>query len=134
MSPSTHLANRIASVFEIDQMVPQVGQGALAIECRTGDEATLAAVRELEHGDSRRAVDTERAFLARLGGGCDLPVGAHAQIAGDGITVVGLIASLDGSTVLKRTMRGSDPSIGVALAEALLDAGGQDLIDVSPAR
>src|SRR5690606_23131668 len=70
-------------------LLPQVGQGALAVQCRADDDATLAALAPYDHADSRRCVDAERAFLATLGGGCDLPVGAHATVAGDALDVTG---------------------------------------------
>ena len=112
----------IAEVLDPDVLLPQVGQGALAVECRIGDEHRFAAV---EHGPSRRAVDAERAFLAELGSGCELPVGAYAQVSDDGsVSVQGLLASLDGHVVLRA--RGSD---GAALARHLLDeCGGRDLL------
>ena len=61
-------------------MLPQVGQGALAVECRADDPAALALLAAIEHEPSRRRVDAERAFLAELGGDCDLPAGAHAVV------------------------------------------------------
>ena len=120
-----------ADVLAPDVMVPQVAQGALAIECRAGDERVLEALRAIEHAPSRRAVEAERAFLAELGGGCDLPVGAHATVHGDGLVLTGLIASHDGATVLRRTVRGDDPgALGKELARELLDgAGGRGLLD-----
>jgi len=119
------LGDRLAEVFDIDVMVPQVGQGALAIECRADDHATIAALRTIEHEPSRRRVDAERSFLAHLGGGCDLPVGAHALVRPDGsLHIVGLIASADGATVLRDEMVGDDVSIGAALAGDLLARGG----------
>src|SRR5579872_3850124 len=72
---------RIAEYLEPSVMIPQVAQGALAIECRDGDDATRAALAPIEDGASRMAVNEERAFLAELGGGCDLPVGAYATVA-----------------------------------------------------
>ena len=74
------LADHIAEILEPEVMTPQVGQGALAVETRADDEATAALVAPIEHAPSRFAVDVERAFLAELGGGCDLPVGAHATL------------------------------------------------------
>ena len=65
-------------------MLPQVAQGALAVECRADDDAPARSLAAIEHAPSRRAVDAERAFLAELGGGCDLPVGAYATVDGDG--------------------------------------------------
>jgi len=106
-------------------MVPQIGQGALAIECRVDDAATREALAAIEHGPSRRRVDAERAFLARLGGGCELPVGAHATVdAGGGLHVVGLIASADGAQIVRGEADGDEPAVGTALAQRLLDEGG----------
>ena len=74
------LDGRIAQRFTLNEMIPQVGQGALAIECRTDDHETREALQLIEDERSRRAVDCERAFLAHLGGGCDVPV--VAAVAG----------------------------------------------------
>ena len=123
--------DEIAELLEPDVLVPQVAQGALAIECRADDADVLAALRAVEHAPSRRAVDAERAFLAQLGGGCDLPVGAYAEVAADGsITLRGLIASHDGRIVLRERVTGTDPAaLGEQLASALLDgAGGRALL------
>src|SRR5207244_454712 len=68
----------VAEVLDPSVLLPQVAQGALAVECREDDGETRAALAAIEHEPSRRAVDAERAFLAELGGGCDLPVGAYA--------------------------------------------------------
>jgi hydroxymethylbilane synthase len=81
---------------------------------------------------SRRAVDAERAFLAELGGGCDLPVGAHARSIGDdALELSGMVSSLDGRVMLRQAMTGSDPGVlGRTLARHLLDdCGGQALLD-----
>lgn len=121
-----------ADVLDPQVLVPQVAQGALAIECRAGDERVLEVLRAIEHTPSRRAVDAERAFLAELGGGCDLPVGAYATFdeATDELELRGLIASHDGRTVLREVVRGDDPAaLGRALAAALLDgAGARELL------
>src|SRR5438874_1243377 len=83
----------IAQVLSPDIVLPQVAQGALAVECRADDDETIELLRSIEHPPSRRAVDAERAFLASIGGGCDLPVGAHATVADDDtISLEGLIA------------------------------------------
>jgi len=113
-------------------MVPQVGQGALAIECRADDDDTLAVLTAIEHGPSRRAVDAERAWLAEVGGGCDLPVGAHATIDRDGrITLTAMIGTADGRVVLHDSDEGDDPGeLGRRLARHLLDdAGGSSLLE-----
>ncbi len=72
------LADHLSEVISPDELVPQVGQGALGIECRAGDEVTIGMLQIIEHAPSRRRVDAERAFLVELGGDCDLPAGAHA--------------------------------------------------------
>ena len=122
------LAERATEVLSPDVMLPQVGQGALAIESRADDTATLIALAGIEHGPSRVAVDAERGFLAELGGDCDLPAGAHATVAGDGSLVLeGLLASLDGHVVLRETRTGASSdaaAVGHALARALLDDHG----------
>jgi len=123
----------VAHVDRLDPavMVPQVAQGALAIECRADDVDTIAALRTIEHGPSRRVVDAERAFLSELGGDCDLPAGAHAVLADDGsIELVGMLSSLDGRVLIRERRVGDDPdSLGRGIARFLLDdAGGTDLL------
>lgn len=76
------LGEHLAQVLSVDEMIPQVGQGALAVECRADDAATRALLGAIEHAPSRRRVDAERAFLVELGGDCDLPAGAHARFEG----------------------------------------------------
>ena len=93
------LSGQIADVLDPDAVVPQVGQGALAVECRADDAAAIELVARIEHAPSRLAVDAERAFLARLGGGCDLPVGAYATVA-DGTLALRSFLSGPGSVWL----------------------------------
>lgn len=121
----------ITEVLPTGVMVPQVGQGALAVECRAGDDATREALAAIEHGPSRRAVDSERAWLAEVGGGCDLPVGAHATVDATGrITLTAMIGTPDGRIVLRDHDSGDDPvDLGRRLARYLLDdAGGSSLL------
>ena len=115
------LAGHIADVLTVEQMVPQVGQGALAVECRSDDEAVRAALAAIEHPASRRRVDAERAFLAELGGDCDLPAGAHASLRDDGtLSLTAVLAPPDHSTVHRATATGPDgPALGTALAREL---------------
>ncbi|MGI8984266.1 MAG: hydroxymethylbilane synthase [Acidimicrobiales bacterium] len=125
-------ASEVTEVLPPGVMVPQVGQGALAVECRAGDHATLAALAAIEHGPSRRAVDAERAWLREVGGGCDLPVGAHATVSAETgeITLLAMIGTPDGRIVLRDTDSGHDPEeLGRRLALRLLDdAGGSTLL------
>lgn len=126
------LVERIDDVLAPEVMVPQVAQGALAVECRADDSDTLAALAAIEHGPSRRAVDAERAFLAELGGDCDLPAGAHATVDASGSVVLeGLLASLDGRVVLRHRNTDTEAdAVGRSVARHLLDtAGGRALLE-----
>jgi hydroxymethylbilane synthase len=107
-------------------MVPQVGQGALAVECRTDDEATWAQLSAIDDAAVRRAVTAERSYLAALGGGCTLPVGAYAQLVSDDlgsdVELTAILASEDGRVVLRHTAAGNDPErLGGDVARYLLD-------------
>lgn len=113
------LSQRIAEPLTVEVMVPQVGQGAMALECRADDASTRDALRSIEDGPSRVAVDLERAFLARLGGGCELPVGAHAVIEPDG--QVWLRAMLARDATGAGVARGERRGTGMAMAEELAD-------------
>jgi len=124
------MSERIAEVLPVSVMVPQVGQGALAVECRDDDRDTRARLAAIEHAASRRAVDAERAFLAELGGDCDLPAGAHAVVEGDDVRLDALLASLDGHIVLRHRANGTNPvELGRHVARHLRDrAGGRELL------
>jgi hydroxymethylbilane synthase len=123
------LADRADELFDVSRFVPQVAQGALALECRVDDASTRAALAGLDHPPSRRAVDAERAWLAAIGGGCDLPAGAHAVVSDDEITLTAVLASYDGRVVLRGSLHGPDPvAVGTDLAAQLLDRGGRWLI------
>src|SRR5207302_1846288 len=100
-------------------------------ECRLDDEATLAVLAAIDHAPSRRAVEAERAFLAELGGSCDLPVAAHARpLGGEGIELEGMVSSLDGRVMLRQRASGPEPAVlGRRLARHLLDdCGGQAVL------
>lgn len=128
-------ADRLTEVLETSTMTPQVAQGALAVECRRDDPDLFARLAAIEHAPSRRRIDAERAFLRELGGDCTLPAGAHATIGPDGtMTVTGLIASGDGSVVLRHRVTAGPGARDVAIAGAdlaryLLDHGGEALLE-----
>lgn len=123
------LAERIAATLPVEDMIPAVGQGALAIETRADDHEVLAAVTPLNHGPSQRAVACERAFLGRLEGGCQIPIGAHALAEGDALHIRGFVGSVDGTRHLKRGARGEVPEkLGLALAEEMLSLGAAEII------
>jgi len=116
----------IAQVLEPDLMLPQVGQGAVAIECRAGDDETLGRVAAVQHRDTRRCVDAERAFLAGIGGGCDQPVAAHATLGAYGFVVLDGLLVADDGTVARSRASGNDPAaVGAKVAAAVLAAAGR---------
>ena len=117
-------ADRIAQVLEPVLMLPQVAQGALAVECRVDDAQALEQLVRIEDPVARLGVDAERSFLARLGGGCDLPVGALATDLGGGwLRLEGLMAD---PFPYRAEAEGDDPeALGLAVAEAVL-AGARD--------
>ena len=124
------LSDRATAALDPASLVPQVGQGALAVECRADDRATRDVLAAIEHRPSRLAVDAERAFLAGIGGGCELPVAAHATVTGDTIELRAMLATFDGRRVLRASQTGDDPAeLGRALADHLLHtAGGAELL------
>ena len=121
-------AHMAAEVLDPGVMLPQVAQGALAVECAAGSHLEVL-LRTIEHRPSRIGVDAERSFLAGLGGGCDLPVGAYATIEENRIRLEGLVAAPDGSRVFRCSRSGDDPiSLGRLVCEEVLEAGGRSLL------
>ncbi len=111
------------------RFVPAPGQGAIALECREDDAAVRDAVAALHHPPTARSVSAERALLAALGGGCNVPLGAHAVAADGGLELVAFVASPDGRTMLRGERRGSDPeALGRALADEMIAQGARTLI------
>ncbi|MEO5656521.1 MAG: hydroxymethylbilane synthase, partial [Nitrospiria bacterium] len=111
--------------------LPAIGQGALGIECRREDDAVNAALAVLDDPDTRSCVEAERALLARLEGGCQVPIAAHAVLAGDRLTLAGLIAGVRGERVVRDETAGpraEGPAMGRALAERLLALGGDEIL------
>jgi hydroxymethylbilane synthase len=123
------LGAEATEVLEPAVLLPQVGQGALAVECRADDWQTAARVRAIDDSAARRTVDAERAFLAELGGGCNLPCGALATSTTDGTIVLdALLASLDGHVVVRTCVEGEEPAaIGRRAADELRRAFPEDL-------
>lgn len=121
----------LADVLDAGQIVPQVGQGAIAVERRSDDEAAAHQLGGIIDADTTRCVAAERAYLAELGGGCDLPVGAYAVLEGSSVVITAVLASLDGRVMLRATERGVDgPELGRSVARHLLDErGGRQLLD-----
>ena len=126
------LDNEITEVLSPDQMCPAAGQGALAIETRADDPARDLCVA-LNHEPTSRAVTCERAVLAALGGGCQLPLGAFAHLRDDLLHVLAVVVSPDGSKYLKATAASRDDSetLGRAVAEDLLSKGARSILAAS---
>jgi hydroxymethylbilane synthase len=125
------LENRISAALAASEMLPAVGQGALGIETRADDETTNAAVRKLDHKFTRLACTAERAFLRSLGGGCQLPIAAHAAVREKRIRLDGLVAEPGGSRIVRDRISGSldeAEQLGTELGERLLERGARALL------
>jgi hydroxymethylbilane synthase len=113
-----------AELLRVDVMVPAPGQGALAVQARADDPATLGALGAIEHNPSRAAFEAERTLVERLGGGCALPIGALADPSADGIRMIAVVARPDGSEIVRADVEAARPSDAAeAAARALLDGG-----------
>jgi hydroxymethylbilane synthase len=131
------LLDAVAMPLDPSPFMPAPAQGVLAVECRTDDPVTAAQLRTLDHAPTRAAAITERGFLAALGVGCTAPVGALAEVttktgAEPAVRLSGLIAALDGSSVIRAQMTGvagDGEALGHRLAHILLEHGGAALVD-----
>jgi hydroxymethylbilane synthase len=124
---------RVAEVLPTTLMMPAPGQGALAVECRTGDKDMREALSKIEDPLARRAFEAERAFLLALGGSCNVPLGAVATLDGNTIRLRGVVGTLDGSRVLRSETTGTDPvSVGEQLAETMRADGAAEIIASLP--
>jgi hydroxymethylbilane synthase len=125
------LRGRITSYFSFEQICPAVGQGALAIEIRQGHAQLARAVTPLDDPSTHLAVRAERAMLRHLGGGCQVPIAAHANVEDAQLYLRGVVASLDGSRLVRAAAASSpeDPeNLGAAVAEDLLEKGAGDIL------
>jgi hydroxymethylbilane synthase len=125
------LADRIAEILEPDAMCPAVGQGALAVQCRADDVATLRRLAALEDPTARAEVTAERALLAELGGGCRVPIGGSARLEGSTLRLTAVVASPDGARLARVLVEGpaSDPGgLGRRAAGELLARGAAEIL------
>jgi hydroxymethylbilane synthase len=121
----------ISQYLPLTLMLPAVGQGALAVEVRESDEEVRALVQPLNHSPTERAVSAERAFLYALGGGCTVPVAAHAAVADGRLDLQGLVANLNGRKVIRDSLSGSPleaEDIGRRLADRILSQGAAQIL------
>ncbi|MFO0985694.1 MAG: hydroxymethylbilane synthase [Planctomycetota bacterium] len=123
---------RITEMLDPTACLPAVGQGAIGVECREGDEATLARLAALEHAPTRIAVSAERAFSHRLGGSCQSPVAAFARLEQGVLQLTGLVAEPDGSRLWRDSVSGAPgdaQSLGMKLADGILAQGAKALLE-----
>jgi hydroxymethylbilane synthase len=133
------LENSVSEWLSLDVMLPAPGQGALAVQCRAEDTATLELLAALEDDTTRACVTAERAFLSGLGGGCAVPVAAYAEAngryQGTGIRLTGLVISEDGRKFVKVRADGTDPlELGQELAEKAIRQGADEILNTIAAR
>jgi hydroxymethylbilane synthase len=124
-------AHRIAETLSPEVMCPAVGQGALAVETRT-EGLAHDICGALDDVTTRAAVTAERAVLASLGGGCQVPIGAHAQVSGGMVQLVGVVISPDGEQVVRKSDQGSvadGENLGRRVGAALLAAGAREILE-----
>jgi hydroxymethylbilane synthase len=125
------MSSRATGYFSAKEMLPAVGQGALGIELRKDDDELLAGLSFLNDDKTTVAVAAERSFLSRLEGGCQVPIGAFAEVDNGEVEVTGLVASIDGKVVLKESLKGPSEEaqqLGTQLANKLLDMGARDIL------
>lgn len=124
-------ADRIKEIIPTSICLPAVGQGALAIECRSNDEEVRSMLAFLNDDAVKQATDAERAFLGLIEGGCQVPIGVHADVTGTEIKIEAVIASLDGSAILRNTISGPSEQaaeLGRQLGRQMLDDGGRQIL------
>ena len=128
------LADRITQKLPLDDMLPAVGQGALGLECRSNDQATIEAIGPLDHQPTHAAVLAERSMLAALEGGCLAPVASFGRNDGDRLLLTGRVISSDGSKVVEATASDKPAAaadLGRRVADELLAQGAAELIRAS---
>ena len=121
--------HRIAESLDPSVMCPAVGQGALAIEARVGN----SICQQLDDAPTRTCVMAERALLATLGGGCQVPIGAYARLDGDSLHLLGVVVAPDGSRVIRLETQGpaaEGETLGAELGASLLAAGGRSILEL----
>jgi hydroxymethylbilane synthase len=122
----------ISSIIKTDAMLPAVGQGALGIETRDDNKVVNEIVKSIHHEATYKAVLAERALLKTLEGGCQVPIGAFAEVKPNGLTIDAIVGSLDGSLTFRKKIRGSkhnSEKLGTDLAKDLLKAGAKTILE-----
>jgi hydroxymethylbilane synthase len=112
--------------------LPAIGQGAIGIECRAGDEFINSLIAPLNHPETSVCVRAERAFLKKLEGGCQVPIAAHARLVEGSLVMDGLVGSITGDRIIRSHSEGSAEAadaLGIALAEEVLSKGAKEILD-----
>jgi hydroxymethylbilane synthase len=125
------MSDRIHQIISSDISLHAVGQGALGIECREGDEEILRVIKALEHTETRDRCYAERSFLRELEGGCQVPIGVNTKIEGNILNLIGMVASLDGKRLIKDKVSGDRTNaeqLGIELAKKLRQQGAQEIL------
>lgn len=124
-------ADRIREIISTTVCLPAVGQGALAIECRSDNKEVREMLAFLNDLPTKQATDAERAFLGLIEGGCQVPIGVHAEVENDNVKIEAVIASLDGSKVLRNNITGpavNAADLGRKLGQQMLAEGGEQIL------
>ncbi len=124
-------ADRIREIIPTTVCLPAVGQGALAIECRSDNKEVREMLAFLNDLSTKQATDAERAFLGLIEGGCQVPIGVHAEVENDNVKIEAVIASLDGSKVLRNNITGpavNAADLGRKLGQQMLTEGGEQIL------
>lgn len=124
-------ADRIREIIPTTVCLPAVGQGALAIECRSNNKEVRDMLAFLNDLPTKQATDAERAFLGLIEGGCQVPIGVHAEVENDNVKIEAVIASLDGSKVLRNNITGpavNAADLGRKLGQQMLAEGGEQIL------
>jgi hydroxymethylbilane synthase len=123
-------SDRVAELLPVEIMCPAVGQGSLAIETRQDGGAAAELIRGLDHAETRKAVTAERALLASLGGGCQVPIGGHAILHAGEVHLRAIVASPGGERIVRGELSGADPTeVGSELGRRLLKQGAREILD-----
>jgi hydroxymethylbilane synthase len=128
------LEHRISNMIRPREMLPAIGQGALAVEVRSDDTATAEIVAALDHLATHQACMAERSFLRALGGGCELPIAGHAVVRADHLRLDGLVAHPAGQQIIREEIKGpasEATNLGETLAERLIARGANNLLPVN---
>ena len=122
---------RISTVLPVPACVPAPGQGIIAVEIREGDQRVAEAIGTVDDHAANAALDAERAVVTRLGGGCQMPIGAHAEVRNGSIALVAVVLSLDGARAIRAESRGpmtESRTVGLAAADELLAQGAEQIL------